>query len=108
MNLCLRQMRRPTSVPWLAGSFISVIALPYDPTITIIAVPYLRPKHRAAFSAEELARQIGIAIGGEIAFLSALHFKLNLIPCRRVNDGRMTVFDVVLRYLSLIDLHLFL
>ena len=89
-------MGRSTSLP-----IKLMIALPNDPPVFIIAVPDLGTKPGAAFRAANLPAEYPHPAVGAI---SSFNLLLHLFMDRRINNGGVIVFHVVLGNLAFVDL----
>lgn len=65
------------------------------------------PVPAAAVSADQLCTEYTCATVGSADFFSSPDFILNRIPFKRIDNGFVAVFDIVLRNLALVDLLLF-
>ena len=82
------------------------VALPDGAAVFVVEVPHLAAVHAPAAAAVNSAGEAVLAVVLTAQFPSTLQFQLHFLVNLVAHDGRVTVFDVVLRHLALVDLHL--
>ena len=101
LDIFLRQVRSAAFV----FTFELVIALPDYPAILVRAVPDLRAEVMTAIAADQPGGKDAFAAVAPAQRFSPGDLLLHPIKQERVDDRLMAVFYVILRDLSLIDLH---
>ena len=79
------------------------VALPDDTAVAVGGVPGFGTKNISAVAADNLSGERACLAVPFPAVFAPLQFVLNLCPCPRLYNGRVTVLHIVLRNLSLVD-----
>ena len=85
-----------------------VVALPDHPAVFVGAVPDLRAEVVTAVAADQTAGKNGLAAVASAQRLSPDHLFLHPVEQERVDDCFVAVLHIVLRDLTLVDLHFLL
>ena len=84
------------------------VALPDGAAVLVGGIPDLGTEELAAVSAYDAGGEYAASAVASAIGLTTGEFLLNSVPFVRWDDGLMRMFDVVLRYLALVDFQLFL
>lgn len=85
-----------------------MVALPDGAFVLIRGVPQLRAVKFAAVTADDSGAKNAVAAVFSPQCISPLELNLHHILLLRADNGRMAVFDIVLRNLALVELLLFI
>ena len=88
-------------------SFEFAVALPDDAAVFVRGMPHLAAVKPTAAAADEFSRKAACAVMRTACLLPSRQLILRHVKDLWLDDGRMAVLDIILRYLAFIDLHLF-